>query len=227
MIRTLRVAACASAASLALAFALPAVAAVQTYALDQAHSNVGFAVKHLGITNVLGHFDDFAGTIAFDEDNPEQSTLDVTVQTKSVNTGNGKRDDHLRSDDFFDVEKYPEMKFVSTSVKFMTSGAKSKARVKDAAKAAASVQPRKFVVTGDLTLHGVTKPVVLTGEYLGKMSMGVDMKKVAFTAHGAINRQDFGVKWNRMMETTHVVSDDVNINLEVEANSATAGPAGR
>ena len=225
MIRTLRVAVCASAASLALALALPAVAAVQTYALDQAHSNVGFTVKHLGISNVLGHFDDFAGTILFDEDNPSQSTLDVTIQTKSVNTGNSKRDDHLRSEDFFEVEKYPEMKFVSTSVKFMVPAASAKAKA--AAKAAAGAQPKKFVLTGDLTLHGVTKPVVLTGEFLGKMSMGTDMKKVAFTAHGSINRQDFGVKWNRMMEVTHVVSDDVNIDLEVEAISATAGPAGR
>ena len=225
MIRILRVAACATAASLALALALPAVAAVQTYALDQAHTNVGFTVKHLGITNVLGHFDDFAGTIQFDEDNPSQSTLDVTVQTKSVNTGNSKRDDHLRSEDFFEVEKYPEMKFVSTSVKFMAPAASVKAKA--AAKAAAGAHPKKFVLTGDLTLHGVTKPVVLTGEYLGKMSMGTDMQKVAFTAHGSINRQDFGVKWNRMMEVTHVVSDDVNIDLEVEANSATAGPAGR
>ena len=87
----------------------------------------------------------------------------------------------------------------------MTPAAKGKGK----SKVAAAAGPKKFVVTGDLTLHGVTKPVVLTGEYLGKMSMGVDMKKVAFTAHGSINRQDYGVKWNRMMEATHVVSDDV------------------
>lgn len=225
MIRILRVAAGAWAASLALVLALPVSAAVQTYALDSVHSNIGFSVKHLGISNVRGHFDDFAGTIAFDEENPAQSRLDVTIQSKSVNTGNGKRDDHLRSEDFFEAEKFPDITFVSTSIKFTPSGGGAKAKA--AAKAARGALPRKFVLTGDLTLHGVTKPVVLTGEYLGKASMGIDSKKVGFTAHGVINRQDFGVKWNKMMESTHVVSDDVNIDLEVEANSATAGPAGR
>lgn len=223
MIRTQRVAVLASAALFALAVALPAAAAVQTYALDQAHTNVGFSVKHLGISNVLGHFDDFSGTILFDEDNPSQSKVDVTVQTKSVNTGNSRRDDHLRSGDFFESEKYPEMKFVSTSIKFTVPGAGAKAKA--AAKAAQGSEPRKFVLTGDLTLHGVTKPVVLTGEYLGKAKMGTDMTKVAFTARGTINRQDYGVAWNKMMEATRVVSDEVQINLEVEANSATAGPA--
>ena len=171
--------------------------AADTFVFDKVHSSIGFQIRHL-FSNVIGKFDDFAGTIQFDEANPEQSSVEVTIKTASVDTGVKMRDDDLRSPNFFDAEKYPEITFKSKSVK--TTG-------KDTAD-----------VTGDLTMHGVTKEVVLKVELIGK---GAGMKGSivsGWDATTALKRSDFGLAWNKVIEGTQVVGDDVKVELHIEAD---------
>jgi polyisoprenoid-binding protein YceI len=172
--------------------------AADTYVFDKAHSTIGFQVRHL-FSTVPGKFDDFDGSITFDEANPEQSSVNVTIKTASIDTGVKMRDDDLRSANFFDAEKFPTITFKSKSVK--STG-------KDAAD-----------VTGDLNMHGVTKEVVLKVELIGK---GPGMKPGAFLsgweATTALKRSDFGLSWSKVIEGTQVVGDDVKIELHVEAD---------
>lgn len=169
-----------------------------TYALDPAHTKIGFKVKHLMITNVSGVFEKFTGTVVIDEKDISKSKVDVNIELASINTNISKRDDHLRSADFFDVAKYPAMTFVSTRVE--RAGAD------------------KLKVTGDLTIKGVTRSVVLnvdgpTGEI--KAPQG-DLRRGA-SASAVINRQDFGVSWNKNLDGGgFVVADDVYISIDTE-----------
>jgi len=144
---------------------------------------------------VEGRFQKFTGKVelapAFDK-----SKFSVNVETASVDTGLAKRDEHLRSPDFFDVAKYPSLTFVSTLVKG---------------------KPDSFKLTGDLTIHGVTKKVTLDAKYLGAVNDGMGSEKAAFTAKTKVNRKDFGLKWGNMMEAGPVVGDEVTIELRVEA----------
>jgi polyisoprenoid-binding protein YceI len=168
-----------------------------TYVFDKVHSTMGFQVRHL-FSKVPGKFDDFAGKIQFDEANPENSTVEVKIKTASVDTGVAMRDKDLRSANFFDVEKFPEITFTSKSVKRTgeTTGE----------------------VTGDLTMHGVTKQVVLNVELLGK-GAGMEGKTVSgWEAKTNLKRSEFGLSWNKMIEGTQVVGDDVEIDLHVEAD---------
>jgi polyisoprenoid-binding protein YceI len=168
-----------------------------TYVFDKVHSTMGFQVRHL-FSKVPGKFDDFAGKIQFDEANPENSTVEVKIKTASVDTGVAMRDKDLRSPNFFDVEKFPEITFTSKSVKRTgeTTGE----------------------VTGDLTMHGVTKHVVLNVELLGK-GAGMEGKTVSgWEAKTNLKRSEFGLSWNKMIEGTQVVGDDVEIDLHVEAD---------
>ena len=168
-----------------------------TYVFDKVHSTMGFQVRHL-FSKVPGKFDDFAGKIQFDEANPENSTVEVKIKTASVDTGVAMRDKDLRSPNFFDVEKFPEITFTSKSVKRTgeTTGE----------------------VTGDLTMHGVTKQVVLNVELLGK-GAGMEGKAVSgWEAKTNLKRSEFGLSWNKMIEGTQVVGDDVEIDLHVEAD---------
>ena len=168
-----------------------------TYVFDKVHSTMGFQVRHL-FSKVPGKFDDFAGKIQFDEANPENSTVEVKIKTASVDTGVAMRDKDLRSPNFFDVEKFPEITFTSKSVKRTgeTTGE----------------------VTGDLTMHGVTKEVVLNVELLGK-GAGMEGKTVSgWEAKTNLKRSEFGLSWNKMIEGTQVVGDDVEILLHVEAD---------
>jgi polyisoprenoid-binding protein YceI len=168
-----------------------------TYVFDKVHSTMGFQVRHL-FSKVPGKFDDFAGKIQFDEANPENSTVEVKIKTASVDTGVAMRDKDLRSPNFFDVEKFPEITFTSKSVKRTgeTTGE----------------------VTGDLTMHGVTKQVVLNVELLGK-GAGMEGKTVSgWEAKTNLKRSEFGLSWNKMIEGTQVVGDDVEIDLHVEAD---------
>jgi polyisoprenoid-binding protein YceI len=168
-----------------------------TYVFDKVHSTMGFQVRHL-FSKVPGKFDDFAGKIQFDEANPENSTVEVKIKTASVDTGVAMRDKDLRSPNFFDVEKFPEITFTSKSVKRTgeTTGE----------------------VTGDLTMHGVTKQVVLNVELLGK-GAGMEGKTVSgWEARTNLKRSEFGLSWNKMIEGTQVVGDDVEIDLHVEAD---------
>jgi polyisoprenoid-binding protein YceI len=181
----------------ALLIAQSALAA-DTYAIDKAHSSIGFQVRHL-FSNVPGKFDDFTGTIQFDEANPEQSSVEVNIKTASINTGVKMRDEDLRSPNFFDAAKFPEISFKSKSVK--------------------KTGDNMFDVAGDLTMHGVTKEVVLKAELIGK---GAGMKPgsilTGWDATTAIKRSEFGLAWNKVIEGTQVVGDDVKIELHVEAD---------
>ena len=193
---------------LAVALALSAsasfaVAAPSNWSVDAAHSEVGFEVKHI-FSLVRGVFRDAQGTIVFDEANPANIKVDASVQTASINTGNDKRDGHLKGTDFFDAEKNPTISFKSTKV------------VADG--------KNKYKVTGDFTMHGVTKSVTFDAEFLGAGAVGVGGQswgsKAGFIASATINRKDFGIVWNKTLDSGGLMlGDDVKINLNIEANA--------
>jgi polyisoprenoid-binding protein YceI len=180
------------------AFALAqSVFAADTYVFDKAHCTMGFQVRHL-FSKVPGKFDDFEGKIQFDEANPESSSVEVTIKAASVDTGVAKRDENLRSQDFFDVEKFPEITFKSKSVK--------------------RTGENTGEVTGDLTMHGVTKEVVLKVELQGK-GAGPHGKPVSgWEATTNLKRSEFGLTWNKLIEGAQIAGDDVEIDLSVEAD---------
>jgi polyisoprenoid-binding protein YceI len=168
-----------------------------TYAIDKAHSEVTFQVRHL-LTKVRGSFSEFEGTIEYDAQDPERSSVSVTIQAASVDTNEKDRDTHLRSADFFDVEKVATLTFTSTRV--------------------AGKGGERFDIAGDLAIHGVTKPVTLAVTYLGKAKDPWGNERVAFEAETTINRKDFGLLWNAALETGgFLVGDDVKISLSVQA----------
>jgi polyisoprenoid-binding protein YceI len=172
-------------------------AAPEVYEIDPAHSTVGFKVRHF-FTEVPGHFREFSGTITLDTENPEKSSAKATIKSASVDTAHAKRDEHLRSADFFDVSKYPEIVFVSNGVE---STGKNTGKVK-----------------GQLTMHGVTKEVELDSRLLGKGKGMQGEKKAGWKATTTINRKDFGLNWGNVVEGTAVVADEVEIELNIEAN---------
>jgi polyisoprenoid-binding protein YceI len=177
-----------------------------TYQIDPAHSSVQFSVRHLMVSNVKGTFSGVAGTVVYDPDKPQQTAIDATVDVDTVNTNDEKRDGHLKSPDFFDVAKYPLMTFKSKSVE--TTGDSHK-------------------VTGDLTLHGVTKEVTLTVEDVSDETKDPwGNTRIGANAKGKLKRSDFGLTWNAALETGGLmVGDDVKIEFElqfVKAQSATA-----
>jgi polyisoprenoid-binding protein YceI len=171
--------------------------AADTYVFDKAHSSLGFQIRHL-FSNVLGKFNDFTGAIQFDEANPDQSSVEVTIKTASIDTGVEMRDKDLRSTNFFDAEKFPEITFKSKSVK--KNGENT------------------FDVTGDLTMHGVSKEIVLKVELIGKGAGPKNAIVSGWDATTALKRSDYGLAWNKVIEGTQVVGDDVKIELHVEAD---------
>ena len=181
---------------------LPSLSFASTWNIDAAHSSVGFKVRHLMVSNVKGVFGKVAGVINIDDQDVTRSHASVTIDTTSVDTGVPKRDTHLRSAEFLDVAKFPTMTFVSTSVARDGEG--------------------RLKVTGDLTLHGVTRSVVLNVEgpsQVAKDPMG-NLRRGA-SAETKINRKDYGLNWNKAMETGGVlVGDDVNISIEIEVIKA-------
>lgn len=182
-----------------IALALPLVASASTWNIDPEHSNIGFKVKHMMVSNVKGSFEKHAGVIEIDDKDITRSRVQVSIDTASINTNLQKRDDHLRSADFFDVAKYPTMTFVSKKV--------------------AKAGKDKLKVAGDLTLHGVTKQVVLDVEGPTKESKDPwgNIRK-GVTATTKINRKDFGLVWNAALETGGVaVGEEVTITLDIEA----------
>ncbi len=167
------------------------------YVIDPDHSQVIFKVKHMGISTVTGRFDLFEGTYAFDEENIGNSKVETTITTASINTNKQKRDDHLKSPDFLDVEKNPTITFKSKEVKKGDGG--------------------DFTVVGDLTINGVTKEVELDAEYGGSATDPWGNERTAFTAETKIDRKDYGITWNKTLDAGGVVvGDDVKIILEVE-----------
>jgi polyisoprenoid-binding protein YceI len=168
-----------------------------TYTIDGSHTQVGFKIKHLAISNVAGSFTDVKGSFTYDPSNPKASKAEATIAVASINTQQTKRDDHLRSPDFFNAAQFPEMRFVSREV--------------------TDVQGDSFKVAGDLTIHGVTKPVVLDVTYSGAAKDPGGNERAGFSATTKINRKDFGLNWNKLLETgALIVGDEVTINLEVE-----------
>ena len=186
------------AAALSAALTIPAAAATSTWQIDPAHTAAGFAVKHLMISTVRGQFKGVTGTITWDDQDVSKSSVNVTIDANTVDTSEPMRDKDLKSDKFFDVAKYPTITFKSKKVEIVSAG--------------------KLKITGDLTIHGVTKEAVLDVE--GPTPPVKDPwgnTRVAASASTKVNRQDYGVKWNANMDGGGVVvSDDVNITIDLE-----------
>lgn len=174
--------------SFSIAFAAP-------YMLDKAHTEVGFSVKHLMITNVKGNFNDYKASVDFDAEKMHFNALKATIKTASIDTKNEKRDEHLRSEDFFDATNYPEMVFEMKSYEGDANGGK---------------------MTGDLTIRGTTKEIVLDVE-IGGIATFMEQTKLGFALTGTINRKDFGLNWNKVLETGGFAVDDmVKIVVDVQ-----------
>ncbi len=191
----------AGALALAAFAAVPAAHAQDTYTIDPVHSSIAFKVKHMMVSDVKGEFETFSGTIKLDPKNPENSSVEVTIEAASVSTNNEKRDGHLKSADFFDVEKFPALTFKSKKVE---------------------KKGDQWVATGDLTMHGVTKEIELPFTLSGPMAIGPG-SVLGVSASTELNRQDYGVSWNKSLDAGGVVvSDKVRIELEVEAKKASS-----
>jgi polyisoprenoid-binding protein YceI len=191
--------------AVALALALPALALAEpvTYKVDADHSGVNFRIRHF-VSNVPGLFKEFQGTIVYDKDKPAASKVEFTVQAASIDTGNADRDKHLRSADFFEVEKYPTLTFTSTEVKAKDSDT--------------------LEVTGDMTMHGVTKRITIPVDFLGTVKTP-QAEKAGFETTFKVNRKDFNIIWNRVMDNGPILGDDVDVTISIEANRQAAPAA--
>jgi polyisoprenoid-binding protein YceI len=174
--------------------ALPAAAA--DWNLDASHSHVGFKVRHMAISKVKGSFGDFAATVQGEPGKPGTFSVEATVQLASIDTANEKRDDHLRSADFFDVAQHPTMTFRSTGV---------------------TMDGDEGRLAGELTIRGVTKPVTFDLEYAGQVTDPWGNVRMGFAAEATIDRREFGLTWSKALETGGLVVDnEVEIELEIE-----------
>ncbi|MFZ5850632.1 MAG: YceI family protein [Actinomycetota bacterium] len=183
-------------------FDLPPTQAIQDltgdYEIDVAHSRLGFVARHAMVTSVRGQFADFAGRLHLDAEDPTRSTAQVTIQVASINTGQEQRDAHLRSPDFFDVEKYPEMTFTSTR--------------------AEQVGEDAFRLAGDLTIRDVTRPVTLDITYNGSAKDPFGNLRAGFEGRATVNRKDWNLTWNAALETGgFLVSDKIRLEFDVSA----------
>jgi polyisoprenoid-binding protein YceI len=193
-------AAAAVAVLVAVSFAPPAAAAAITYSADQAHTQVSFVVRHM-MSQVRGSFGEFTGTIVKDDANLAASSVQFTIQAKSIDTANENRDKHLQSEDFFFVEKFPEITFKSTKVE--------------------KVSDTELKVTGDFTMRGVTKVITLPVTILGEMK-GKDGKSlIGFSVNTKLDRKEFGINWNRALDNGGVLlSDEVTVEISMEAKQS-------
>jgi polyisoprenoid-binding protein YceI len=174
-----------------LAFAAP-----NTWNVDATHSQVGFSVKHLVISNIRGEFSKYEGRLALDEADVTKSTVEATIDVNSIDTRVADRDTHLKSPEFFDVAKYPSMTFKSTKV--------------------SKVGSDRLKVTGDLTLHGVTKPVVLDVTRAPEVKGMFGETRRGFSATTKISRKEFGLTWNKLVEAGPAIGDEVSVALDLE-----------
>ena len=169
-----------------------------TYAIDPTHSRIGFVARHAMVTKVRGSFNEFDGAGYLDAENPAASHLQLTIQAASIDTRNADRYGHLKSNDFFDMENYPEITFASTTVE--------------------QVDEANYQVTGDLSIKGVTKPVTVDFEYTGAAVDPYDNQRIGFEGTTTVNRKDWGVNWNAALEAGGVlVSEKVTLEFEVSA----------
>ncbi|MBI3543102.1 MAG: YceI family protein [Deltaproteobacteria bacterium] len=167
------------------------------FEVDPGHSRVGFKVRHL-VSKTSGEFRDFGGRLVFDDKKPDGGKVDFTIKAASINTNEPKRDEHLKSPDFFDVKKFPTLSFTS---KKLVPGSEG-----------------KYKLEGDLTIHGVTKPVTFDVDYHGVQKDPWGGTRAGFTATTKVNRRDYGLTWNKALETGGLlVGEDVEIELEIEA----------
>ena len=178
------------------ALALPAAADPAVYKVDADHSGVGFSIRHF-VSNVSGRFRDFDGVIRYDAEKPEASSVALTVRAASIDTTNNDRDEHLRSKDFFEVAKYPTLSFTSTKV-----------TARDA---------KTLEVTGTLTMHGVTRQITFPVQLLGTMK-APQGEKAGFAASFTVNRKEYGINWNNVLDSGPVLGDEVRISIEIEGN---------
>ena len=177
----------------------------KTFEIDLSHSNVGFTIKHL-VSRVSGEFKSIEGEFVFDSAHPEKSHVKATVKADTIDTHDKKRDEHLRSADFFDVKKFPTLTFEAKS--FSSKG------------------DQKYELQGDLTLHGVTKAVTFSVDYLGEADDPWGNHRAGFTANTKINRKDFGIVWNKALDNGgFVLSDDVEVSINIEGIQKKEQPA--
>jgi polyisoprenoid-binding protein YceI len=175
--------------------------AIATWTIDKSHSLAEFSVKHMMVSTTRGQFTNVSGSLSIDEENLANSTVEAIIAVDSITTRDEKRDEHLRNADFFDVGNYPTIAFKSTSIKVKSD--------------------TELVVTGDLTIRGVTRSVDLKTEFNGFNTSPWGTRVVGFEADTEISRKDFGLEWNVALETGGVlVGDKVKIHLEVEASPA-------
>lgn len=169
-------------------------AAAKEYILDTSHSNVGFSVKHMMISTVKGSFDSYDADLAFDPVTKTFTTVNARIKAESINTANQKRDDHLRSPDFFEVEKYPTIDF-----------------------AMSSYDAKSGVMKGNISIRGVTKPIELQATINGVIKDMRGDERVGFTLEGTIDRKDFGLTWNKALEAGGLlVGDEVKLLIEIQ-----------
>ena len=171
--------------------------AADVFTIDKGHSSAMFRVRHM-MANFTGRFTDFDAQINLNRDNPSASSVAFDIKAASIDTDNENRDKHLRSADFFDVEKYPLISFRSTAIK-------------------ASGKKDVYDVTGDLTMHGVTKRITIPVEVLGSVKTP-NGEKAGFETQFTINRKDYGIVWNRVMDSGAVLGEDVKVTINIEAN---------
>ena len=193
--------------SLALILALGAspMFAQDIYTIDKTHSEVGFRVRHF-VSKAPGRFDDFGGTITIVPGNPQASAVEFTIKTASISTANEGRDKHLRSADFFDVEKYPEITFKSSKI--------------------VPVDADTFGVTGTFTMRGVSKVITIPVDFGGTVTDRRGTEKAGFALSTKINRKDFGIVWNQTLDNGGaMLGDDVEITVNIEANKRKPAPA--
>jgi len=192
----------ASLFAAALFVSTAAQAAPTTWTIDPNHSNVTFTIRHF-FSKVTGSFTKFSGSVVYDPANPAASSAKAEIDAASINTSNDRRDGHLRSPDFFDVAKYPALTFESTKV---------------------TADGSKLKIEGNLTMHGVTKPVTLEGEFLGA-GPAMGGQRAGFEASTKVDRKDFGIVWNKVVDQGTMLGDDVEIRLAIEGATEPAGGA--
>lgn len=171
--------------------------------IDTTHSGINFSIRHMVVSKVRGRFTKYSGTLNLSDDDLTQSTIDVAIEAASIDTGTVQRDDHLRSPDFFDVQKYPELRFRSTAIE--------------------RVEEERYRVRGQLTIRDTSREVTLDVEYGGRAKDPWGNDRVGFLAKTSLDRKDFGLGWNQVLEAGGVlVGDRVEIELEVQAVKAAA-----